>query len=297
MQTTHAGDALGALLKWLRVDRADFVDTRLEGPWTLHAGDGRGPAASAREDPRPVFFQFVQEGGCTVEMPDGLRYHAPAGDLLLLTGDGPCVTCGAGRFVRGYAAFCGSIRRAMFDGLPPVVRVRLDDGPTSRLVHELLRVGLHEASSSSPGGESFVAKAAEMLLMEVLRRYAEDTTAVARGWLAGMRDPRVGQALRLMLAQPGRDWTVHSIARAAALSRSALSARFTELVGEPPMQYLQRWRLTIAASRLGSSSEPIAYIAETIGYKSEASFNRAFSRHFGKPPASWRRAAPKLIGS
>lgn len=294
MQTTHVGDALGALLKWLRVDRADFVDTRLEGPWRLPAGAGRGP--SGREDARPVYFQLVLEGGCTVEMPDGTRYHSPAGDLLLLTNDDPRVTCGAGRFVRGYAAFCGSIRRAMFDGLPPAVRVRLDEDPSSRLMRELLRVGLHESSSPRPGGESFVAKAAEMLLMEVLRRYAEDTSAAARGWLAGMRDPRVGQALRLMLAQPGGDWTVHSLARAAALSRSALSARFTELVGESPMQYLQRWRLTIAASRLGSSSEPIAYIAETIGYKSEASFCRAFSKHFGTPPATWRRAAPKHPG-
>jgi AraC-like DNA-binding protein len=77
-----------------------------------------------------------------------------------------------------------------------------------------------------------------------------------------------------------------------ALSRSALSARFSQFVGEPPIQYLARWRLALAAQALRVGHDAIARIAERSGYESEAAFNRAFKREFGVPPAAWRRDAP-----
>jgi AraC-like DNA-binding protein len=86
---------------------------------------------------------------------------------------------------------------------------------------------------------------------------------------------------------------VDELARGAALSRSALAERFTALVGEPPIQYLLRWRLALAARELRSGSDPISRIAERSGYESEAAFSRAFKREFGVPPATWRRAPPE----
>jgi AraC-like DNA-binding protein len=95
----------------------------------------------------------------------------------------------------------------------------------------------------------------------------------------------------LLHAQPERAWTVAGHARECALSRSAFAERFTALVGDPPMQYLLRWRLALAAQALASGDDAIVRIAGRSGYESEASFNRAFKREFGMPPAAWRRSA------
>src|SRR6185503_12442859 len=110
-----------------------------------------------------------------------------------------------------------------------------------------------------------------------------------KGWFAAARDLQVGRALALLHASPSRAWTVDDLAREVALSRSALAERFTSLVGEPPMQYLTRWRLALAAQMLRDGRDPIARIAEKCGYESEAAFSRAFKREFGVPPASWRK--------
>jgi len=107
-----------------------------------------------------------------------------------------------------------------------------------------------------------------------------------------------GKALTLIHQKPGDGWTVDALANEVGLSRSALAQRFTELIGQPPMQYLTRWRLTVAAQRLRSEGASLAAIAAQIGYDSEAAFNRAFKREFGMPPATWRRtrgAAPVAV--
>ena len=113
-----------------------------------------------------------------------------------------------------------------------------------------------------------------------------------KGWLAGVRDAQIGRALSLLHAKPDKAWTVDELAREVALSRSALAERFASLVGEPPIQYLMRWRLALAAQTLRSGGEAIARVAERSGYESEAAFSRAFKREFGIPPAAWRKAAP-----
>jgi AraC-like DNA-binding protein len=158
-------------------------------------------------------------------------------------------------------------------------------------VRELLRVGVRETIASRPGGTATLAKLAEILFGEALRRYADGLAGDARGFLAGLRDPHVGRALALIHGEPGMRWTVEELARRAALSRSALAARFASLVGETPMQYLTRWRLALAARDLRAGREAIVRVAERSGYESEAAFNRAFKREFGLPPAMWRRAA------
>ncbi|MEO8486923.1 MAG: AraC family transcriptional regulator [Betaproteobacteria bacterium] len=133
-----------------------------------------------------------------------------------------------------------------------------------------------------------LAKLAEFLFVEALRRYVESLPPGGNGWLAAVRDTHIGRALALMHADPSRAWSVEDLARAAALSRSAFAERFAGLVGEPPMQYLTRWRLALAAQELRSGGETITRIAERSGYESDAGFSRAFKREFGVPPKAWR---------
>ena len=109
------------------------------------------------------------------------------------------------------------------------------------------------------------------------------------GWLAGLNDPQVGKVLRLLHADPMRNWTVEELAREAAISRSALAERFTDLVGEAPMRYLANWRMQLARQML-REGPTVQEVATRVGYESEAAFNRAFKRATGSPPARWRKA-------
>jgi len=135
-----------------------------------------------------------------------------------------------------------------------------------------------------------LAKLSELMFVEALRNYIEALPPEQTGWLAGLRDRYVGRALTLLHSRPAEAWTVDLLAKEVALSRSALAERFTELLGQPPMQYLTRWRLQLAAQMLHSERRGIGAVASDVGYESEAAFNRAFKREFGAPPAAWRKA-------
>jgi AraC-like DNA-binding protein len=139
-----------------------------------------------------------------------------------------------------------------------------------------------------------LARLSELVFVEALRRYTASLPPERTGWFAGLRDRHVGRALALLHGEPQRAWTVDELAERVGLSRSALASRFAELLGEPPIQYLTRWRLQLAAQLMRTTRRPIAAVAEEIGYESEAAFNRAFKREFGVPPAAWRRQAATL---
>jgi len=128
-----------------------------------------------------------------------------------------------------------------------------------------------------------------MMFVDAVRRYIETLPENSLGWLAGVRDRFVGRALSLMHDAPANDWTVDELARGVGLSRSSLHERFVDMIGQPPMQYLTRWRMQLAAGILRDSSASIASVALDVGYDSEASFSRAFKRLAGQPPAAWRR--------
>ena len=127
------------------------------------------------------------------------------------------------------------------------------------------------------------------MFIEVVRQYLEALPAEQAGWLAGLRDPFVGKALSMMHASPSKNWTIEELARDVGLSRSVLAERFTDLVGLPPMHYLAKWRMQIAAGLLSGGNANMATIAAEIGYGSEAAFSRAFKSVVGVPPSAWRR--------
>ena len=222
------------------------------------------------------------EGKATVEAVPG----ADAEVFHMRYGGGGAPT----RFVCGYLALSRSVFRPVFEALPPVLHIRIGEGPASVLLRELLRAGVRESSAWGPGAASTLAKVAELLFIEALRRYMDQLPPEGKGWLAGVRDAHVGRALALLHGAPAKSWTVEQLAHDVALSRSALAERFTSLVGESPIQYLMRWRLALAAQMLREGREPLIRIAERSGYDSEAAFGRAFKREFGVPPATWRRA-------
>jgi len=145
-----------------------------------------------------------------------------------------------------------------------------------------------ESHLGRPGADQVLTRLAELMFIEVLRRYLEDLPQGQTGWLAGVRDEFVGRVLALLHARPKHPWTLDEPAREAGSSRSNVAKRFADLVGQPPIQYLTQWRMQVAANLLAQSGAKVAAIAGEVGYDSEAAFSRAFKKATGLAPGAWR---------
>jgi AraC-like DNA-binding protein len=319
-------DALSDVLKSVRLEGAVYLNARFTAPWCIRGELGITSVRKRLAHAEHVaFFHYLIDGDCKVQLVGRKEVlEARAGDLILFPQEGrhlmgtdlqlapmereatieawpPAdpeffhMRHGGGgaatRFICGYLALSRSVFRPLFEALPPVLLIHIGDGPAAGLLPALLRAGVRESSAQDPGAASTLAKVAELLFVEALRRYLDQLPPQDKGWLAGVRDAQVGRALALLHGAPAKSWTVDELARKVALSRSALAERFTSILGEPPMQYLTRWRLALAARMLREGREPILRIAERSGYESEGAFSRAFKREFGVPPASWRRTS------
>jgi AraC-like DNA-binding protein len=176
----------------------------------------------------------------------------------------------------------------LLEALPRILHVRGSIAGRSGWFDEFTRFAVMEAKEKRAGGSGILSKLGELMFAELVRRYVESLPDGSTGWLAGLRDRHIGRALNLLHADPARAWTLDQLAKDIGLSRSSLADRFTTIVGSPPMQYLQKWRLQMAASKLADGASNIATIAAEVGYESEAAFSRAFKKSVGLPPAEWR---------
>ena len=147
---------------------------------------------------------------------------------------------------------------------------------------------LEEVGSNNVGSAAVLAKLSEALFIEALRKYAAQLPEQCTGWLAAARDPHIGRALVLLHSRMAHPWTIGDLASEVGMSRSAFIDRFSQLLSMPPMTYLTRLRMHLAARALVSSAVNMPTIAAQVGYESEAAFNRAFSRELGMPPARYR---------
>jgi AraC-like DNA-binding protein len=305
-----------------------FLEARFTSPWCALVHPSYGAAEALAPFNPVVFFHILAEGRCKVRLAGtGGMIDLSAGDLIIMPqGDthilgsdlqlapvdsdslmrpatlGGLATIDHGgggdeaRFLCGFMSCDKALCRMLLEALPRLLRVPLGDGPGSVWLMSLARRGAQENTAPGPGSGTLLAKVAELLFVEAMRRYIESLPGEQTGWLAGLRDRYVGRALGLMHEQPAREWTADALAESVGLSPSALRQRFTDLLGQPPMQYLTRWRLTLAAAKLRSSDRAIAQVAEEFGYESESAFNRAFKREFEMPPAAWRRQQSRNQG-
>jgi AraC-like DNA-binding protein len=198
------------------------------------------------------------------------------------------------KIVCGFLACDAQPFNPLLENLPPVIKVgsmagHAAAGSDARWLDQFIRLATAESAEKRAGGECVLARLSELMFVEVVRRYLETLPPEQTGWLAGLRDPGIGKALSLLHGNPARNWTIEDLARDVGLSRSLLAERFAELVGMPPIQYLAKWRMQLAAGLLSGGNANIATIAAEIGYGSEAAFSRAFKKLVGVPPSDWRR--------
>lgn len=323
----RAMDALSDVLQLVRLGGALYLHGELKAPWGI-VGERNEALCSAFLPPaeRIVSYHLLTEGSCWVELvrdPDSaIEVHAgelivvPHGEPHILrsaldvepssaetmladhvnNAPGEVLTLRFGgegavtRMLCGFLACDETRSNPLLSMLPQLFKVDMRGDARSAWIESTLQFAALEAAESRAGSALVLGKLSELLFVEAIRRCIDAMPATHEGWLAGVRDRFVGRALAMMHAQPSHAWTVDELARKVGLSRSALAQRFNELVGQPPMQYLTRWRLQLAAQELTTAAKPLIAIATQVGYESEAAFNRAFKREFGMPPSSWRKA-------
>ena len=318
-------DVLSDVLAAVRLTGAVFFDIEAGDPWVGESpGTVEIAAAIMPEAEHIISFHIVLAGGCWAAVADGSLppVWIGAGDVVVFPGGAPNVLSssagargipnpltmyyrpvdnylpfeivhgGGGpqrtRFVCGFLGCRARPFNPLLAALPPILRIGGEEGAALG-IPQLFAMALAEGRGARAGSETVLAKLSELMFVEALRHHIEHLPPEARGWLAGLRDAQISAVLRLIHSRPAEAWTLGRLARGAGLSRSLLARRFADRMDVSPMQYLMRWRMQLAASRLEDPQISIAQAAADVGYESEAAFSRAFKKLVGLPPGAWRR--------
>ena len=308
------------MLRAIRLTGGIFLDAEFTAPWCITAKVGPEDCTPFTPVPRHIIaYHFVTTGSCLLKVGDQRPVQVESGEIVVLPRNddhviGSALTLrpvsaerliqsgpdgGLARIVHGGGGaptqiLCGFLgndlpHNAFIAMLPSVLKLSVTDSASGGWIESTFRFAVNELAVGRENSPAIMAKLAELLFMEAVRRYLASQPPSANTWTTGMQDPIVARALALLHGQMARRWTTESLAEEIALSRSAFAERFTRIIGEPPMRYLARQRFEQATTQLMGSSDPVSRIAFDVGYESEAAFNRAFRREYGVPPGAWRR--------
>ena len=314
-------DAFSEILSGVKLTGALYFNAEFSAPWGFSAPESKKMSeAVAPGAEHFVNYHLLIEASARVELTDGQSAELTAGDIVIFAhGDAHHMSSGAdatrpfpnyginekiqarelsplraggggniSRFVCGYMSCDPYLSRPILSGLPPLCKVNIRVDRSGHWLESSILHLVEEAASGKVGSEAMLAKLSEALFIDTLRRYVDSLPEQQTGWLAGTRDPIVGKSLALLHSRVAHRWTIADLADEVGISRSALVERFTKYLSEPPMTYLTRWRLQLAARSLEKTSRGLAEVAADVGYESEAAFNRAFRREFGLPPGQYR---------
>jgi AraC-like DNA-binding protein len=188
--------------------------------------------------------------------------------------------------LRGAYELRGDVGDRLLNMLPPLAVVPA--GPRTRTALDLLTT---EIACDEPGQDAVLDRLLDLVLVLALRAWCARPQPAFPAWYHALGDPPIGDALRLLHADPAHRWTVAALAARVGMSRAAFAARFAGLVGEPPLTYLTGWRMTLAADLLRDTEATIATVARKVGYEDAFAFSVAFKRARGVSPSAWRRQA------
>lgn len=303
-------DPLADALRALRMDGLFYCPSELTSPWGVDLPVMEGC----------LWFHVITAGTCTVRGADGREHAASQGDVLVFPKGGQHVAYDKSTAAtptvfdlpheylsEQYAIMrhggggdlttliCGVVRfdhpaaRALLEVLPDMIHVDTTlDEERWGWFPGLLSLMASETRHPKPGSEAVVTRLSDILVIQTIRSWIDTDPGAQRGWIGALRDPLIGRAIALVHRDPARDWTVESLAAEVSMSRSGFAARFAELVGESPKQYVTNWRMQVAKEMLIDRERSVLSIAQALGYSSEAAFSRAFKRVVGVPPSAAR---------
>ena len=302
-------DALTDILGDLRLSSSFYARSELRAPWGLSFSVQDGPSfhliVTGRGFLRIDAERIPLEAGDLVLLPHGEEHQLadpPESTAIPLAalpseriGQNAAILCKEGDgaeslLICGGVRFAGPIAHPLLELLPRVLLLHREDleGAHSWLDATLTLLGA-EALSLRPGSAAVMTRLADILVLQIIRVWLERDGGRRPGWLGALSDPDIGSALALIHRRAEEPWTVASLAREVHLSRSVFAERFSRLVGTSPMQYVTRWRMSLASSWLREERMSASEAAYRLGYSSEAAFSRAFKRYLQVPPGVVRR--------
>ena len=304
-------DPLTTVLDSIRLRASVFSRASLSAPWGVEAGDTStgifhavvsGSAwvtlaeggEPARLGPGDIALMPFGDNHLMTDAPH--RRSRPIAELTTVDGDGMgrLVVDGGGErtsLICGTIEFDDDAAHPVLNGIAPIVAVRDTDGRAARLLHQIIELIADEVDDPRPGAATIITRLAEVLVVHALRSHVESLPGGAGGWLGGLNDPVVADALRAIHAAPDHAWTTGELAAIVGSSRSAFHRRFHEVVGQTPADYLTRWRIHVATRILRSERASVAVTARRVGYRTEAAFSNAFVRVMGMRPGAYKKAA------
>lgn len=313
-------DALSDVMGAVRLTSSVFLDARFSAPWCMASQIGPEDCAPFGAMPAQIIaYHYVVAGRLFITLEEAAPAEVAAGEIILLPrndrhavgsapglrpaiidrliqppdGTRPAVLRHGGggeetHIICGFLG-CEVPDNPLVAALPAMLRLNASEGIGGGWIGDSFQRAAQEFGTGGVGSSTVLSKLAELLFVEAVRCYLTTRPDTQTGWLAGLRDAKVGKALALLHTRTAHPWTTDELAQAVGLSRSAFAERFTNLVDMPPMRYLTRWRLQLAAMRLRDSPRSLAQIAYDVGYESEAAFSRAFKNAFGTRPGDWRQ--------
>lgn len=326
-----APDPLSDALRNVRLTGALFFLWDVSWPYVTPVPDGHAFAPIILPGAQQIIsYHIITQGSCCAGLIGGRPMPLEAGDILLVphgdayamsssaqlcadvriemesaleffrrmaAGELPFVVTEGGGGAVSTKVVCGFLGcdvrpfNPVLAALPRLVRVRPPADSGRDRLQPLIEHALAEARAPRPGSSCVLLRLSELMFVEVVRRCLTQIPAGGTGWLAGLRDPVAGRALMLLHRRPAEHWTLETLAAEVGVSRSRLAECFTRFLGQPPMQYLARWRIQVGAGMLAGGMAKVAAVARDVGYDSEAAFSRAFKRMVGLSPSEWRRQA------
>lgn len=202
-------------------------------------------------------------------------------------------------FLGGHVDLDSATGPLLLESLPPTIHVG-GASPEAPRLHWLIAQLAEEHAAGRPGGDFACSSLAQLMFLQILRTHLAQSADLAPGWLRAVGDPRIAPALRLMHADPRRDWRLSELARAAAMSRTAFALHFKAVAGTAPLAYLTEWRMRLAGKALRETDRPLSAVATSVGYASESAFSTAFKRVTGSSPNRYRsavRAGRRMTGT
>lgn len=257
---------------WLRIEGARQVNALASGDLVIVPhGNGHVLADSPKTKPIPIIRLVKGKADTAISL-----QHGGGGPQTLMI-------CGSFQIVNPE-------HNPLLAVLPPLIHIPSGAEGLDEWLEPTLKMLGYEARHPRTGSETLVDRLIDIILVQAVRVWVEKQPHDQGGWLGALRDPQIGAVIGLIHREPQRNWSVSAMAREVAMSRSIFAAKFSSLVGEPPLTYLTHWRLWQASRLLAEGNLSVGETAIRVGYESEAAFSKAFKRHFGQSPLAYRRA-------
>ena len=312
-------DPLSQVLNSMRISGSLLLKEKYQTPWAVSvpSSDTLNHLLETNHRTRIAAFHLVERGHITIKLKKGENTLVEAGEMAvcfsglkhtLSQGDGQKVQsfeeivssgtnifCPDGReqtpstsLICGVFLLHDTLLNPLLAALPNILKFNVTKPNEYPRLYGVVNLMMQEFQYQTVGNSFVLQRYLEILCAEAVRAHVDSLPGQSSGWLSALKDPVIGRAIEIIHAQPGYKWSVKNLADRVTISPSRFAARFSETLGESPMIYITKWRMYIASQMLEGNQHSIDQIANDVGYESMAAFSRAFKRHVGLPPATWR---------